>query len=286
LTGKWGLRNHRAGDGAVHQFDGSLPEPALVFRVGFLDGILLPNNVFLEPIMAISRPLTKDLLKKLYLKTLYEHRPKGGKWSGHGWSVRAVIDKIPLLFPELDRLSEQEKKLAHRGVFELEHDGFIEQDPTQSSEHKILSDRGKKVVQETPESMQLPSIDIDQLLSRDDLRGRVRDDFISGKYEAAVFNAFKCLEESVRAKTGEPASSYGLPLMDTAFSESKGKLRHPGAAVPNEQAGLHQLMRGAIAWFKNPSSHRTVVRDDAQQAAHMLAFANLLLDLLDECVNR
>ena len=70
--------------------------------------------------------------------------------------------------------------------------------------------------------------------------------------------------------------------MSNAFG-GNGKLKHPGAAVPLQQEGLHQMMRGAIAWFKNPISHRSLPREDAQQAAHVIAFAKVLLDLLDEC---
>jgi uncharacterized protein (TIGR02391 family) len=159
------------------------------------------------------------------------------------------------------------------------------QDPTQGSDRfKILTDKGKKAVQQDIDKMKLPSIDIDQLLSQDDLRSRVRDDFLSGDYETAVFKAFRFLEESVRAKADKPASSLGVSLMSAAFSSSSGKLKHPGASVPQEQDGLHQMMRCRIGWFKNPVSHRTVPRDDAQQVAHVLAFAKLLQDLLDECI--
>src|SRR5262249_42665489 len=154
-------------------------------------------------------------------------------------------------------------------------------DRSQSEEFKILSERGKQVVQEELDNMKLPSINIEELLSNQALLVKVRDDFISGDYETAVFKAFRLLEESVRTKAHEPASSLGVSLMSAAFA-GNGKLKHPGAAVPQEQEGLHHLMRGAIAWFKNPSSHRTVPREDAQQAAHVLAFANLLLDLLAE----
>src|SRR5262245_23789671 len=84
------------------------------------------------------------------------------------------------------------------------------------------------------------------------------------------------------ADSEEPASSIGVSLMSAAFG-GNGKMKHPGAAVSQEQEGLHQMMRGAIAWFKNPISQRSVPRDDAQQAAHVIAFANVLLDLLDEC---
>jgi uncharacterized protein (TIGR02391 family) len=77
------------------------------------------------------------------------------------------------------------------------------------------------------------------------------------------------------------ASSLGVALMTAAFGNA-GKLTHPGAAVASEKDALHHLMRGAIGWFKNPISHRTLIRDDPQHVAHILAFANLLLDLLGQ----
>jgi uncharacterized protein (TIGR02391 family) len=217
----------------------------------------------------------------MFLKTLAEIGP-GKRLSGRSNSYGGVIQVIAELFG-IDPLSREEMAFANRAVYELERDGFIWQEFGQSETFKVLSDLGKKVVQDDLANMELASIDIDQFLSRDDLRSRVRDDFNSGDYETAVFKAFRHLEESVRAKAGEPASSVGVSLMSAAFSPATGKLKHPGAAVTQEQDGLHQLMRGAVAWFKNPSSHRTVVRDDAQEAAHVLAFANLLLDLVDQC---
>lgn len=124
---------------------------------------------------------------------------------------------------------------------------------------------------------------LDQILSRHDLLALVRADFESGQYEKSVFAAFRHLEESVRAKTGQPASAIGVGLMSAAFSPKTGALKHPDAKVDSEADALHQLMRGAIGWYKNPSSHRTVSYCDPQHAAQVLGFANLLLDLLDEC---
>lgn len=235
--------------------------------------------------MAVSRPLTKEMLKKLYLKTRYETRA-GGKLDGNSSGTDSIVSWIPHLYPELGpSFTEDERLLFIRAVYELERDGFVWQDATQpSSQFKVLSETGLHAARQELANMRLPSIDIDQLLSRDDLRWLVRDDFNSADYETAVFKAFRHLEEAVRAKAKEQASSLGVSLMSAAFSPNSGKLKHPGAAVPQEQDGLHQLMRGAIAWFKNPSSHGTVPRDDAQKAAHVLAFANMLLDLLDECV--
>jgi uncharacterized protein (TIGR02391 family) len=231
--------------------------------------------------MALSRPLTKELLKKMFLKALAEFRP-GGKFPNHAHGSDNVIHLMPHVFG-ITPLDAEERMLVARAVYELERDGFLWQDITQSSFHKILSPTGRQAVQNDLKNMKLPSVDIDQVISREDLRSRVRDDFLSGDYETAVFKAFRFVEEHVRAKANEPASSLGVGLMSAAFSPSNGKLKHPGAAVPQEQDGLHQLMRGAIAWFKNPSSHRTVSRNDPQEAAHVLAFANMLLDLVDQC---
>jgi uncharacterized protein (TIGR02391 family) len=228
-----------------------------------------------------SRPLTKELLKKLFLKTRYEIRP-GGKLAGHGWPNGAVISYIPTVFPGLGKLTPEEQALAARGAQELEWDGYLLKDPTQqNSEFMVISDTGLKAVIEELDKMQLPSIDIDKLLSHGELRRKIRDDYVSGDYEGAVFKAFKLLEEAVRAKAKEPATSLGVNLMTAAFGNT-GKLTHPGAAVAGEKEALHHMMRGAIGWFKNPISHRTVIRDDPQHVAHILAFANVLLDLLDQ----
>jgi uncharacterized protein (TIGR02391 family) len=67
------------------------------------------------------------------------------------------------------------------------------------------------------------------------------------------------------------------------FQPSKPKLKHPDAQTQGEIDSLFFLMRGAFGWFRNPPSHRTVPYVDAHQAAHILAFANLLLDTIDQC---
>ena len=181
-------------------------------------------------------------------------------------------------------LSDKEYEEAIRGVYELERDDYIQQDPTQSSDSfKILTERGLREVENELADMKLPSLNIDELISRDDLRNRVRDDYIAGDYESAIFKAFRLLEESVRKKAGQPASAIGVNLITTVFKPGASLLKHPEAQVASEEESLFYLMRGAIGWFKNPSSHRTVGYDDDHQAAHILGFANLLLDLLDQC---
>lgn len=226
--------------------------------------------------MKMGRPIGKELLKKMILKVMAKDQPSV--------SVEWILKKTLPEFFEIDPLSKDEYGDAFRGSYELERDGYIMQDPDQTHQRTLmLTTQGRKVVAESLDKMQLPSLNIDQLISRDDLRSLVRDDYNSGDYETAIFKAFRHLEESVRKKAGQPASAIGMALMSTVFKVSGGILKHPEAAVDSEGEAIHLLMRGAIGWFKNPSSHRTVGYDDSHQASHVLGFANLLLDLLDEC---
>ena len=96
---------------------------------------------------------------------------------------------------ELTSLTKKEKDDAYRAVFELEKDGFIMQDTTQSSDQfKVLTERGEQYVKDSIDDMRLPSVDIDKLLTNDNLRERVRDDYISEAYETIVFTSFNLLE--------------------------------------------------------------------------------------------
>lgn len=234
--------------------------------------------------MSIPRPLSKEVLKKMFLKVLHEHKRPGGRYSQHGAASEGIIRyRIPDFF-EIDPLSPDEIARALRVVRELEREGYIMQDPTQTSPgFKVLTDKGKKPVQQPFQDMKLPSVDIDQLLTRDDLREKVQDDYLAGDFERAIFKAFKLLEETVRSKVNQPPSVLGAKLISKAFSPKGGLLKHPDAQTEGEVQGFHHLMCGAIMWFKNPSSHRTVGYDNLEGAAQVLAFANLLLDMVEQC---
>lgn len=233
--------------------------------------------------MRVPRPIPKSMLKKMFLKVLHEHLP-GGTYDGHTHDYNGTVRQKLTRFFEIDPLSDEERGEALRGVFELERDGFIMQDPTQRNPvFKVVTEKGEDVVDQELEDMTLSGVDIDQLLTRDDLRRLVHDDYIEGDYETAVFKAFRHLEELVRSKAGLQASDIGVDLMSKAFNPGNGILSHPDAQATSEQHGFHLLLRGSIQWFKNPSTHRTMGYHDPEEAAHILAFANLLLDLVDQC---
>lgn len=242
-----------------------------------------------------SRPLPKKTLKNMFLKTLWEHR-LGGRWASNGHSVNGILRvTLPHQF-ELSNLSgdrhdkyaltKEEYDLALEGIEELQRDGFLKNDPTQGDpEFKALTEKGKKAVQQQLEDMKLPSVRIEEVLSREELLNAVRDDFLDSKFDAAIRRAFLMVEEAVRARAKQPASAIGQDLMATAFSPKNGVLRHRDAQ-PNtgEPQAFFMLFAGAYGWFRSPHMHRSVGCDDPQEAAQILGLANLLLNLVDESV--
>jgi uncharacterized protein (TIGR02391 family) len=243
------------------------------------------------------RPLTKDLLKQMYLKALWEATRPNGKLSGTSHGVDSILNRyssnLASLFqlPNLNKdvrsqwsLTEEEWRLALQGVEELQRDGFIMNDPGQGNDNfKILTEKGRNVAEQQLGDMKLPSVDIEKILSRADLLNRVRGDYLNGEYDSAILKAYKQVEEAVRAKAKQPPSVTGHDLMVAAFAPNKGVLKSPEAKTASEVQALYLLFDGANGWFRNPTAHRTVGYQDAHEAAQILALANLLLDMVDRC---
>ena len=99
--------------------------------------------------------------------------------------------------------------------------------------------------------------------------------FIRGKYETAVFEAFKAVEEGVRAAGGYTARDIGVDLMRKAFHPESGPLTDKTLVVAEREA-LSSLFAGAIGSYKNPVSHRTVALEDATEAGEILILARII----------
>ncbi len=234
--------------------------------------------------MSTTRPLPKTVLQRMFLKTLHEHKNRNGKYTANSSGVDNILaSTLPNHFG-LGRLTEEEVALARRGVFELERDGYLVEDPTQQSDNfKVLSDKGLSLVEQELEDMRISSVDIGSLLTNEILLHKVRDDFIAGEYETAIIKAFKMVEEGVRKKAGLGPNDHGRDLLTKAFNSKNAILKHPEAKTPAEAESLFFLMVGGYGWYRNPASHRTVQYANDQQAAQILGFANLLLDMNDQC---
>ena len=101
----------------------------------------------------------------------------------------------------------------------------------------------------------------------------------AGNLEEAVFAAFRMIEEEVRRRSGCEATDLGVSLISKAMNPKSPMLRF--RSVDSEQESVHSLFRGAIGAFKNPSSHRSVDYPDPVRVLELLAFASLLMHMLD-----
>lgn len=102
--------------------------------------------------------------------------------------------------------------------------------------------------------------------------------FMIGKFDKAVFDAFKQVEIAIREASG--LDDYiGVDLVRKAFDEKNGPLADRDAPS-SEQGALAHLIAGAIGFYKNPKSHRNIELD-AEEAAEMIIFASHLMKIVD-----
>ncbi|MGB8525151.1 MAG: TIGR02391 family protein [Candidatus Acidiferrales bacterium] len=111
--------------------------------------------------------------------------------------------------------------------------------------------------------------------------------FLRGKYDTAIFEAFREVEVAVREAGKFGPDDYGTELMREAFkpSEKKSQAITPGPLTDTklpvaEQEAMASLFAGAIGLYKNPQSHRHVPTH-AEEAAEVIVFASHLLRLVD-----
>src|SRR3989338_2332327 len=121
----------------------------------------------------------------------------------------------------------------------------------------------------------LPSEGLDPILVR-----KVKQAFIRGDYDTAIFQAFKEIEVRVRKKAGLSDSDIGVSLMRTAFNPKDGVLTEKSVSA-GEQVARMELFAGAIGTYKNPSSHREVNLTDPKEAADIIHLANQLLRIVE-----
>jgi uncharacterized protein (TIGR02391 family) len=110
--------------------------------------------------------------------------------------------------------------------------------------------------------------------------------FLRGKYDTAIFEAFREVEVAVRAAGNFGATDLGTDLMRAAFKpEKRGQVTAPGPLTDTqlpiaEQEAMANLFAGAIGLYKNPQSHRHVPTE-ADDTAEVIVFASQLLRIVD-----
>ena len=162
----------------------------------------------------------------------------------------------------------------------LEREGLIIPRPGSQGEWVVISRRGRQLRNaEGVEAYRKANL-LPRMLLHPTIAQKVWAAFLRGDYEAAVFQAFKEVEISVRAASGLLDTDLGVDLMRKAFHPEKGPLSD--MAVPKaEREALGHLFAGAIGSYKNPHSHRQV-SIDALEAVEMLTLASHLLKIVDQ----
>lgn len=104
--------------------------------------------------------------------------------------------------------------------------------------------------------------------------------FIRGKYEIAIFAAFKEIEIATR-DASKITDKDGDKLMRKAFDIKSGPLTDK-AQRESEQYAIAHLFAGAFGYFRNPVSHRETDLNDPVEAAEIIMFASYLLRTIDK----
>jgi uncharacterized protein (TIGR02391 family) len=105
-----------------------------------------------------------------------------------------------------------------------------------------------------------------------------------GNYDRAVSQAGMLLEHRVRLRIEAPDNVLGTELMTRAFRMHSGSLIVSDNDA--EQEAAHQLFRGFIGYFKNPSSHRIVAHYNRDEAVTIVMFTDYLLRILGQARDR
>ena len=213
----------------------------------------------------------------MFLRVLYECLY--GKMRSRSHGTDSIVPSWMNEYFSIE-MAPQEVQLTHEAIQELKNSGIIVQDSTQREDvFQILTAKGKGIV-EKQQDPDIFALRLEEAVKNHELLFRCLGPFNDQDYELAVFKAFRFVEESVRAKAGLGESDIGVNLMSKAFSPNRRKLVIPACVSPAEQEGVHSLFRGAIAFFKNPSSHRTVNYENRLVAIQAIVVAELLLSIL------
>jgi len=122
----------------------------------------------------------------------------------------------------------------------------------------------------------------DSLVKSKALRDTTRKLFLDGHYARAVEEAYKCLNNTVKAKSG--LSMDGQDLMNQAFSVKNPILKLSNLKTDSqrdEQVGYMLIFGGCMTGIRNPRAHEHRLWDSPDIALEMLAWANHLMRVVD-----
>lgn len=145
---------------------------------------------------------------------------------------------------------------------------------------KVFSRRGRELRNRERFDSYQKAAAFPKSLLHESIADRVWISLARGELDAAVFFAFRTVEEQVREAGGYAATDVGVPLMRQAFDPNNGPLTDQTQLEAERQALAH-LFAGAIGSYKNPHSHRTITINDHGEAQEMVLLASHLLRIVD-----
>jgi hypothetical protein len=232
--------------------------------------------------MSVPRPLSRELLKKMFLKVLYVHKYSDTAFASCSSDFVSMVCGTMGDYFQIPELSEEEYNECLAAVYELERDGYLTPDENFAAKrHKDLTDKGRTYIAEKLAELKLPSTEIEQYITREDLREQVLEDYLSGEYENSIKKAFSLIENLLMSRRTQGSKMIDNNLMSRTYISSEGKLRYSNSEVESELESLQRIMRGTMIWFRDPRSSKTFGINDAEAAAQILVFANLHLNILD-----
>lgn len=145
---------------------------------------------------------------------------------------------------------------------------------------KMFSRRGRELLDRQQFDSFQRAASFPKTFLHESIADRVWISLARGELDAAVFFAFRTVEEEVRDAGGYAETDIGISLMRQAFDPSNGPLTDQNQPEAERQALAH-LFAGAIGSYKNPHSHRTVTINDHMEAQEMVMLASHLLRIVD-----
>ena len=127
----------------------------------------------------------------------------------------------------------------------------------------------------------------DQLITNTAISNSARDLFGNRHYSLAVEEAFKCLNNAVKSKSG--LDDDGNSLMKKAFSVQNGRLKINDLKTQSQrdqQIGYMEIFAGAMTGIRNPRAHEHSYLDKPDVALELLLLANHLMRMVDQSVRR